>query len=155
MTAAYRAPILAVALTLGLTACGGSSYSHQDWVASADAICADSLHRTRAIPPPTGSQLPALAAYLGQVVPIIRAEAAHLHHLRRPSESKAAARARTAFLNAEAKLAADEGALRAAAGRGDDQAVATIEAELRAAPVATLAAAAGVPSCGAAGATAS
>ena len=146
-------------LTLAALLAGcGSSNTNRDFVARADAICASAVRETRSIAAPSFShaaaqQLTALADYLASVLPIVQSEAAQLRALRRPTEDVRARATLARYLAALAQAAGDYGALAAAARRGDAQGVASAEAALRASPVASLAASAGLRSCGIPGAT--
>ena len=144
--------LLAVAALIG--ACG-STYTKQDFIAQADAICAESLRQTRVVPPPSfaGSaraQRESLATYLGKVVPIAESEARRLHALKRPPGDQAAL---DAYLGAlDTSLGAYRNLLTAARG-GDAQGVTDAENALRASRAAPLAKRVGLRTCGAAGAT--
>ena len=116
------------------------------------------MRETRSIAAPSFShaaaqQLTALADYLASVVPIVQSETTQLRALRRPTEDASARATLARYLGALAQAAGDYGELAAAARRGDAQGVASAEAALRASPVASLAASAGLRSCGIPGAT--
>jgi hypothetical protein len=147
----------ALLILTALAGCG-SSYTTRDFVARADAICASAVRQTRSIAAPSltasaAPELSALADYLAQVVPVVQSEAMQLHALRRPTEDAPARAALARYLGALAHAAGDYGQLAAAARRGDAQGVASAEAALRASPAASLAAGAGLHSCGIPGAT--
>lgn len=145
-----------LALAASLSACGGSSNTKADFVARADAICTKTLSQTRAITPPVSSTQPggALAAYLGQVVPLVQSEAGQIRALKRPAGGTAQDRLMLSqYLAALGQVVVAYRQLEAAARRGDTQAIATVEATLRANPAATLAASYGLRSCGTPGST--
>jgi hypothetical protein len=137
----------------------GSSYTKQDFVARADAICTNAVRQTRSIAPPSFSrssarQLSALADYLAAVLPIVQSEAAQLRALRRPTHNAPAAATLDRYLAAVGQAASDYRDLATAAKRGDAQGVSNAEAALRASPVASLAAGYGLRACASPGATA-
>lgn len=148
--------VVLTALVASLAGCG--AYTKGDFIARADAICANSVRATRTISPPRfghtpAQQLTALAIYLYRVLPIAQSEVRQLGALRRPTQS-AADRARLAhYLAALSQAVGDYRALSAAAQRGDTRGAATAEAALRASPVTALAASYGLRSCSAPGAT--
>jgi hypothetical protein len=126
-------------------------------VARANAICTKTLNQTRALTPPASTSQPggALAAYLGQLVPLVQSEADQIHALKRPSGGSAKDRLMLSqYLAALEAVVAAYRQLEAAARRGDAQAIATVEATLRANPAADLAAGYGLRSCGTPGSTA-
>jgi hypothetical protein len=147
-----------VALTLAaiLAACGGS-YTKRDFVARADAICTSTLRETRSITPPSLSggadAVGALAQDLDKLVPVVRSQAAQLRALKRPPGNASDRAALERYLGAVSEVATQYEQLGAAAERGDAQAVASAEAALRASPIASLAAAYGLSSCGSAAGT--
>jgi hypothetical protein len=145
-----------LALAAVVAGCGGSGYTKSDFVARADAICTSTLRQTRALAPPASTSQPggALAAYLGQLVPLVQSEADQLRALKRPPGNARDGAALTAYYAALAKIVANYRQLEAAARRGDTQAVTDVEATLRASPVAALAASYGLRSCGTPGSTA-
>ncbi len=138
-----------------LAGCGGSSYTKSDFIARADAICTKTLRQTRAITPPPSASQPggALAAYLGQLVPLVQSEAGQVRALRRPPGSDRDRLTLSQYLTALAQVAAAYRRLEAAAKSGDTQAVANVEATLRASPAASLAATYGLRICGNPGTT--
>jgi hypothetical protein len=143
-----------LALVALVAACGGS-YTKQDFVARANAICADALRQTRAIPPPTGAQNNrSLAAYLAQVLPIAQSEASQLRALRSPPGTAREKALLARYFSASTQQVAAIRQLKAAAARGDAQGVAEAEALLRASPVTALATRYGLRSCGTPGSTA-
>ena len=142
-------------LTIAVALCSCGSYTRADFIAGADAICASAVRQTRTLEPPQSEQMSALAAYLARVLPIVRHETRQLRALRRPSQPAQAARRLGRYLAAVAEVGRDYAALAAAAARGSAPAVASAEAELRAIPLASLAAGYGLRSCGTPGATVS
>jgi hypothetical protein len=139
-----------------LSACGGSSYTKADFVARANAICTKTLNETRAITQPSSTAQPggALAAYLGKLVPLLQSEADQIRALKRPPGGAAQdRRTLSQYLAAVGQVVAAYHQLEAAAKRGDAQAIAGVEATLRANPAADLAASYGLRSCGTPGAT--
>jgi hypothetical protein len=155
---ARRLTCCLVVLAATLAGCG-SSNKKSDFVARADAICVNAVRAVRSITPPatvgSGPQrLRALALYLGKLAPVVQSEASQIRALKRPSGSAAERAALDRYVGALARFASDYKQLAAAANRGDAAAVASGEAALRASPVAALATAYGLRSCGNAGTTA-
>jgi hypothetical protein len=144
-----------LALAVVIAGCGGSTYTKSDFVARADAICTSTLRQTRALTPPASTSEPggALAAYLGQLVPLVQSEADQLRALRRPPENARDGAALTAYYRALTQTVESYRQLEAAAKRGDTQTVTDVEAALRASPVTALAASYGLRSCGTPGST--
>jgi hypothetical protein len=138
-----------------LAGCGGSAYTKSDFIARADAICTSTLRQTRALAPPASTAQPggALAAYLGQLVPLVQSEANQLRALRRPPGNSRESATLTAYYSALGQIVESYRQLEAAARRGDTQTVTDVEATLRASPAATLAASYGLQSCGTPGST--
>jgi hypothetical protein len=141
-----------VALAAGLAGCGGS-YKKSDFVARANGICVNAVRATRSIAPPaaggtTRQQQAALAQYLDKLVPVVQSEATQIKALKRPPGSAADHAALDRYLTALARSATDYQRLATAAHQGDVQAVAGAQAALRANPVAALATAYGLSSCG-------
>lgn len=136
--------------------CGGSGYTKSDFVARANGICTGTLRQARALAPPASTSPPgaALAAYLGQLVPIVQSEADQLRALKRPPDSAGDSATLTSYYKALAQIVENYRQLEAAARRGDTQTVTDVEATLRASPVAALAASYGLRACGTPGATA-
>jgi hypothetical protein len=148
--------LLAVAAMVAMVAgCGGSGYTKSDFVARADAICTSTVRQTRALTPPASTSEPGgvLAAYLGQLVPLVQSEAGQLRALKRPPENARDGATLTAYYQALAQNVQSYQQLEAAAKRGDTQTVTDGEAALRASPVAALAASYGLRSCGTPGST--
>ena len=146
-----------MALAAVLAGCG-SSYKKSDFVARADAICVNAVRATRSIAPPAAGgtrsqQLSALARYLDKVVPVVESEASQIKALKRPGGSAADHAALDRYLAALAQSAVGYRRLATSARQGDTQGVASAQAALRASPVASLATAYGLRSCGNAGGT--
>lgn len=148
----YGALALALAVLAG---CGGSGYTKSDFVARANAICTSTLRQTRALAPPASTSQPggALAAYLGQLAPVVQSEADQLRALKRPAGNASDRATLTAFYKALGQIVENYRRLEAAARRGDSTTVADVEAALRASPLAALAASYGLRACGTPGAT--
>ena len=106
-----------LALTVVVSACGGGGYTKTDFVARADAICTSTLRQTRALTPPASTSQPggALAAYLGQLVPLVQSEAHQLRALKRPRQGSGLRHA-DAYFAALAQIVANYRQLEAAAG---------------------------------------
>jgi hypothetical protein len=134
-----------------LAACG--SYTKHDFIASADAICASTVPATRAGAPPSARGLSALAAYLGKLLPILRAEEKEIHALKRPAESARDGATLASYMRALSQSVSAFEQLASAAKAGDRQTVASAEAALRTSPVGSLASSYGLRSCGTPGAT--
>ncbi len=147
--------LLTVALLV--SACGGGGhYKKADFVARADGICTKTLNQTRAItqPSPTSQPGGALAAYLGQLVPLLQSEANQIRALKRPTDGTAQdRRTLSQYLVALGQVVAAYRQLEAAAKQGDAQTIANVEATLRDNPAADLAASYGLRTCGTPGAT--
>lgn len=147
--------LLAVAVLV--SACGGGNthYTKADFVARANAICTKTLSQTRAITPPASTRPgDALAAYLGQLVPLLQTEANQIRALKRPSGGTAQdRRVLTHYLAALGQVVGAYRRLETAARRGDAQTIANVEATLRDNPAADLATSYGLHSCGTPGAT--
>ncbi|HEU0318624.1 MAG TPA: hypothetical protein VFR49_14910 [Solirubrobacteraceae bacterium] len=147
------AGLLAVAVLAG---CG--SYTQHDFIARADAICASTVRQTRLIAPPSFTRAPAerlhaLAGYVAQVLPLVRAEVTELRGVRQPTEGGADRATLQSFLAAFTQVVAGYQSLATAAAAGDAAGVARAEASLSASPVAALAARYGLRSCGTPGGT--
>ena len=144
-----------LALAVMVAGCGGSGYTKSDFVARADAICTSTLRQARALTPPASTPQPggALAAYLGQLVPLVQSEADQLRALKRPSGNSRDSATLTAYYAALAQIVANYRQLEAAAKRSDTQTVTDVEATLRASPIADLAASYGLQSCATPGST--
>jgi hypothetical protein len=148
--------VVAVAAVVAVVAgCGGSGYTKSDFVARADAICTGTLRQTRALVPPASTSQPGgpLAAYFGQLVPLVQSEADQLRALKRPPGNARDSATLTEYENALAQIVANYRQLEAAARRGDTQTVTDVEATLRASPAAALATSYGLRSCGTPGST--
>ena len=152
--AALRTPARPLAWVAGLaaaamlSACGGTPYGKRDYVARADAICASTTRHARTVPAPAGTGGAALAAYVEQLLPLVRTEAAELHGLHRPPGSGAQRAELRAFLRALDASVAEYAALAAAARRGDASGVARAESALRANATGTLGRQYGLTGCG-------
>lgn len=133
--------------------CGSSGYSKSDFVARADGICTNTLRQTRALAPPASASGSSVAAYLGKLVPLVESEADQLRALARPPDSARDRATLTAYFAALGQVVAAYRQLKAAAARGDAQAIADVEATLNASPVASLAASYGLKACGTPGST--
>lgn len=140
-----------------VSACGGSSHpTKADFVARANAICTKTLNQTRAITAPTSTSQSggALGAYLGKLVPLLQSEADQIRSLKRPTGDTAQERRiLSQYLTSLGQVVAAYHRLEEAAKRGDADAVASVEATLRANPAADLAASYGLRSCGTPGTT--
>jgi len=139
--------LVLAAAALALSACGSSGESKKDFIARADAICNNATRDLLnvAAPATTGTvTLPALAKYLGAVVPIVASEAKQLNALPRPAGDQAALRR---YLAAVAATAGGYKALADAARAGDRQAISAATGALRASPASRLAAAYGLKEC--------
>jgi hypothetical protein len=144
-----------LALTVVVAGCGGSGYTKSDFIARADAICTSTVRQARALTPPASTSQPggALAAYLGELVPLVQSEEHQLRALKRPPGKARDSATLTAYYAALAQIVANYRQLEAAARRGDTQTATDVEATLRASPVADLAASYGLRSCGTPGST--
>jgi len=144
-----------LAAVVVLAGCGGSSYTKSDFVARANAICTSTLRQTRALAPPASTSQPggALAAYLGQLVPLVQAESDQLRALKRPHDDARDSATLSSYYAALGQIVANYRQLEAAARRGDTQSVTDVEATLRASPITALAASYGLQSCGTPGST--
>ena len=140
---------------MAVAGCGGSSYTKSDFVARANAICTSTLRQTRALSPPASTSQPggALAAYLGQLVPLVQSEADQLRALKRPPDDNHDSATLNSYYTALGQIVENYRQLEAAARRGDTQTVTDIEATLRASPVAGLAGSYGLGSCSTPGST--
>jgi hypothetical protein len=139
--------LVLAAAALALSACGSSGESKKDFIARADAICNNATRDLLnvAAPATTGTvTLPALAKYLGAVVPIVASEAKQLNALPRPAGDRAALRR---YLAAVAATAGHYKALADAARAGNRQAISAATGALRASPASRLAAAYGLKEC--------
>jgi hypothetical protein len=153
-TRVCRWPALAILLTALLTGCGGGGYDKSDFIAQANGICTNTLRQTRAIAPPTSSsETEAMAAYLSRLVPLVQSEADQLRKLKRPPEDARDRLMLSQYFAALGQVVTAYKQLEAAARSGDSDTIASVEATLRASPVAALATAYGVRSCGTPGAT--
>ena len=142
---AWAAGLAAAALLAG---CGSAAYDKRDYVARADAICASTTRHARTVAAPTGTGGVPLAAYIEELLPLLRGEAAQLHGLRRPPGSTAQGAQLRAFLHALDASVGQYAALAAAARSGDTAGVARAESGLRANATGTLGARYGLTGCG-------
>lgn len=153
-----RIDICAAALALALACAGCGSYTKQDYVARADAICANALRATRSIAvrasPSASAQDPSvLAAYLQAALPVIQTEAQQLQRLRRPDDNARDRAVLSHYLRAVVRDASAYRRLATAAEHNDPQGIANAQAALRTSPVASLASEYGLHTCGTSGAT--
>jgi hypothetical protein len=150
----------AVLLSAGVLAGCGSTYTKADFVASANAICANAVRASRSLPPPSSGttqaeQLKALAQYLEQLVPIVENEVSQIRKLQRPTGPPQQQSKLSLYRAALARTAVQYRELEAAAKAGDAAGVASAEAALRTNPVTSLAGNYGLTSCANPGATVS
>jgi hypothetical protein len=151
---ALRALVLATACLALLSGCG--SYTKQDFIDRADAICAAAQHQIREVTPPADTSLTALTGFLAQVLPIAQKESRQLHALKRPGGGRPRDPQRlTRFLAAEAAAVSGYARLLDAAHSGDARRVADVESALAENRSTALAAAYGLRDCGAPRATVS
>ena len=116
------------------------------------------MRQTRLIAPPSFTRVPAerrhaVAGYVAQVLPLVRAEATALHGVRQPTQGAADRATLQGFLAAFTQVVGGFKSLATAAAAGDAAGVARAEASLGASPVAALAARYGLRSCGTPGGT--
>ena len=132
--------------------CGGSSVSRADVIARGNAICASALRQIRSVTPPTlaPASLPAMSAYLHQVVPIVEKEIAGLRKLPRPSTNQALL---DRYITAVSGTAAEYRALEKAAAGGDQDRVDGALSALSTSSASSLAAAYGLDQCATAAGT--
>jgi hypothetical protein len=152
----HTGTIAALLTAAALLAGCGSTYTKQDFIARADAICASTLRELRSVAAqgqPAGSAAQQ-AGYLAAVARVVQSEASAVRSLPRPSETAGARVALSRYLDSLAQVAADFRALANAARRGDQGALANAEAALRASPVDSLAARYGLHDCATASTTA-
>lgn len=149
MWSARQARLLAPLTLAALVAGCGGAYSKSDFIARADAICASSLRQTRVIAPGT-----ALPTYLDELLAIVQSETAQLRALKRPPGSAHDRATLNGYFAALAQDVENYRALAAAAKRGDQQTVSSLEAALGASPSDSLAASYGLRSCSTPGSTA-
>jgi len=142
-----------LALALIVVGCGGSAYTKSDFIARADAICTSTVRQARALAPPASTSGAALSTYVGRLVPLVESEAAQLRALKRPTDTAHDKATLTAYFAALGQVVDAYRQLEAAAGRGDAQTIADVEATLRSSPVASLASGYGLKTCGTPGST--
>ena len=94
-----------------------------------------------------------MAAYLGRLVPIVQSEADQLRALKRPRGTARDRLTLSQYFAALGQVVTAYRAFEAAARSGDATRSPSVEATLRTSPVAALAAAYGLRSCGTPGAT--
>ena len=148
-----RSPGLTVALTacvLALVGCGSHAETKQDFVARADAICAATTRQLRTVSGTPPSGVPAVARYLGGVIPLLQRELKQLRALPRPAARRAEL---DRYLAAQAQIVARYRTLAAAARHGDAGAVNQALAALQSSPAAGLASSYGLPDCAGASGT--
>jgi hypothetical protein len=147
--------LAAVAATGTVAGCG-STYTKADLITSADAVCTATVAQVRSIASRAnagGQGLTGLAAYLGQVVPVVRSEDKQLHALRRPKESAQDRQTFARFLTDEDRVAAGFAAWAAAAKSGGAKAATSAATALMKIRVTADARRYGLRVCGAPGAT--
>jgi hypothetical protein len=138
---------LAASLTLVAVAvggCGGHTVTKSDVIARASQICETAASSVREVAPPRGQSTSELARYFAEVTPVVRHEVAQLRALPRPAQDRAIL---DQYVAAVAQSASTFRALAAAARAGDQAALASAGAALRANPAATLAARYGITRC--------
>jgi hypothetical protein len=141
------APLRVAAISaacLAATACGGHTATKKDVVARADGICVNTLRQVRGVPPPAGTSLPALAAYLAKVVPIVEKEASDTRALPRPAQDQALL---DQYVNAVSDGATQYRAMATAARNGDTAGVSQALSTLRDNPAQSLAGRYGLAEC--------
>jgi hypothetical protein len=141
-----------------LAGCGSSSYTKQDYISRADAICSNAIRQLRSVVPTTAAssgsaELGGLAGYLTQVLPVVETEASQLRAVPHPHQAARDRLNLARFLDAVSRNASNWRAFAAAAKRGDPHGVANAEAVLNGSSVSVLAARYGLRACGTAGAT--
>jgi hypothetical protein len=143
------AGIVVLALVLG--GCGGA-YTKQDFIKSADAICASAVRATRALRPPASAQPAAYARWLARLLPILKSEDKQILALKRPQANSALLRRYLAALNGSVSEFKELERVFASETE-TPQDLGQVNKALRSNPVATLAARYGMRSCGNPGAT--
>jgi hypothetical protein len=148
----------ATALAAMLIAGCGSSYSRADFVTRAEAICTSTLDAVRELTPPdqAGSRAArdaSLAAYLEELVPLMRRQLRRLRALPPPPQTGAQARAVHAYTTALGGSIAQFTVLAGAARSGKGVLVTATEAALASGQLPRLAAASGLRTCSSSGAT--
>lgn len=143
----------AIAAGLLITGCGGgSAVTRADVIARGNAICASALRQIRTVTPPTRApaSLPAMAAYLHQVVPIVEKE---ISGLRKLPESATGHALLQRYIRAVSETAADYRALERAAAAGNQDLVDGALSALSTSSASSLAAAYGLDQCATAAGT--
>ena len=148
-----RTAAAAALAALVVTACGGHTANKQDVIARGNAICAATLRDLRVTPSPAGGEtsLPALAAYLRAVMPILDREVSSIQALPRPAADRTLL---DQYVAAITKSGATYRALAAAARGGDQDAVNQALAQLQVNPASSLAGRYGLSQCAGAAGTA-
>lgn len=111
--------VLTLSVATGLAACGGDNSKKRaakaDFIARADAICAQYEPQLRALPRPrfnpiqaTAADMPAAAAYVTQRIPIAERESAALHALGTPSQDASTFKRALAGFDSTISVARDE-----------------------------------------------
>jgi len=127
--------------------CGSSAETKQDYIARANAVCANTTRAIRNVAPAGASggvSLPALGRYLDTVTPIVDSEVKQLRALPRPAADR---KLLERYLAAAAAEAAEYRGLAAAARRSDHAAVTGATAALQASSATTLAGEYGLSAC--------
>ena len=137
-------------LVLALAGCGSHTETKQDFVARADAICAATTRELRTVSGTPPSGVPALARYLGGVIPLLQRELKQLRALPRPAAGRAELEH---YLAAQAQIVARYRTLAGAARYGDAGAVNQALAALASSPAAGLASGYGLRDCAGASGT--
>ncbi|MGO9495168.1 MAG: hypothetical protein ACLQA5_00385 [Solirubrobacteraceae bacterium] len=94
-----------------------------------------------------------MAAYLSRLVPLVQSEADQLRKLKRPPGDAHDRLMLSQYFASLGRVVTAYHELEAAARSGDSDTIASVEATLRESPVAALATAYGIRSCGTPGAT--
>ena len=143
------ATVAACLVAVVATACGGSSATKKDVIASGNAICSSAVSSVRAVVPPAkgANSGNALAGYFKQLEPIVAKEVAQLRKLPRPSTDKTVL---NRYIDAVSKAGDVYKQLVAAAQRNDIPGVAKYLGTLRASPAQSLAQKYGMSQCAAA-----
>src|SRR5262249_26032464 len=136
--------LVIVLAAAALAGCGGKTATKKDVIAQANGICTRTLRDVRSVPPPAGADMASLSAYLKRVVPIVDSEVTRMKALPRPDEDRALL---AQSGGGAAKSGQDSRALAAAAGQGDQAAVAAKLNVLAASPAPGLARRYGMAQC--------
>lgn len=148
--------VIAVAVVLAVSACGGGSkkVTKGDFVARADAVCATTQAQVRSLPTGSGS-LAGTAKYFRSSAALLHTQAVQLRAIPRPKQAAANAKVLEQFLTATSQSAAIYRRIATAAANGDQGALTSAEAALGANPAPRLAARYGLRVCGTSSVTAS